>query len=323
MTPNALAIPTPQTAVEISESWAGLPADVRKRRAADASQNGDRAQLRSLLAAYVVLYGRRGSDTSPRTHEVYWRGAELFLAWCENPGAVKPHQAGEAEARRFLASLTGRAPKSRQVYLTGARTFVAALRWTGLGAGDPFERVSVRESTTPVGLANPYSPRELRKLLAKADPRERVLVLLAADGGLRLAEVVALTWAQVDLQRRRVSVLGKGGVFATVSITDQLAKALRGLRRTTEAVLPIGRRRLQRTIKRLCERAGVKARGYHQLRHSCGKEIYFETGDILAVQRHLRHSSVRTSEIYAHLAEVNYLKAIAALDRAAAKPARR
>ncbi|MCJ7513788.1 MAG: site-specific integrase [Anaerolineales bacterium] len=295
------------------ESWADLPSDARKRRAAEASQHDDRTALRSLLTAYVGLHGRRGTDTSPRTLDTYWRGSQHFLDWSGRSG-VKPHQVGEPEARRFLASLASMNPKSRQVYLTGARSLVAALRWAGLGTGDPFASVKVTDPTAPAEKADPYSVEELRKILAEADPRERALTLLAADGGLRLAEVASLTWAGVDFQRKQLTIRGKGGKVAKVAATDRLTKALKALDRDGESVLGVSRRRIQQIFDRLCDRAGVKARGYHALRHSCGTRLYRTTRDLLVVQRHLRHSSARTSEIYAHLSAVDYRKAVAGLE---------
>jgi len=282
------ALPTPRTALEVIQSWADIPSDVRKRRAAEASQHDDRSALRSLQTAYIGLHGRRGTDTSPLTLRTYWRGAQHFLAWCAKSG-VKPHQVGEAEARRFLASLAEMSPKSRQVYLTGARSMVAALRWAGLGSGDPFASIRVTDPTPREEKADPYTSEELRRLLAVADTRERALVLLAADGGLRLAEVASLTWAGVDFQRKQLTVEGKGGKRAKVAATDRLIKALRPLGGEESPIRGISRRRIQQLFDRLCMRAGVKPRGYHALRHSCGTRLYRATRDLLIVQRHLRH----------------------------------
>lgn len=309
-----LALRTPQTALEVIEAWADFPADVRKRRAAEASQQDDRLALRSLQAAYIGLHGRRGTDTSPRTVDTYWRGAQLFLDWCGRSG-VKPHQVGDGEARRFLASLADTSAKSRQVYLTGSRSLVAALRWAGLGSGDPFTNVRVIDPTPSEENADPYTVAELQRLLAASDTRERVLTLLAADGGLRLAEVASLTWAGVDLHRKQLTVEGKGGKRAKVAATDRLVKALKALHQESGPVLGVSRRRVQQLFDRLCERAAVKPRGYHALRHSCGTRLYRTTKDLLVVQRHLRHSSARTSEIYAHLSAVDYQRAIASLER--------
>ncbi|MGA2821659.1 MAG: site-specific integrase [Anaerolineales bacterium] len=191
---------------------------------------------------------------------------------------------------------------------------VAALRWAGLGSGDPFASIRVTDPTPREEKADPYTSEELRRLLAVADTRERALVLLAADGGLRLAEVASLTWAGVDFQRKQLTVEGKGGKRAKVAATDRLIKALRPLGGEESPIRGISRRRIQQLFDRLCMRAGVKPRGYHALRHSCGTRLYRATRDLLIVQRHLRHSSARTSEIYAHLSAADYTRAVAALE---------
>lgn len=308
-----LTKPSPETALELVEDWSRIPGDVRKRRAAEASQNGDRETLRGLLEAYVLLHGRRGTDTSANTLKTYWRGAGRFLDWCESAG-VKPHQVGEQGARRFLASLAELSAKTRQVYLTGAKTLVDALRWAGMGSGDPFETVRVTDLTSRVDKADPYNVDELQRLLEAGDDRERALVLLAADAGLRLAEATSLTWDQVDFERARIAVKGKGGKVARVGATDRLLDALGELERVGNRVIGVSRRRIQQLFDRLCERAEVKGRGYHNLRHSCGTRFYEQTRDLALVKRHLRHSSARTTEIYVHLAEGDYEEAIHALE---------
>ena len=58
----------------------------------------------------------------------------------------------------------------------------------------------------------------------------------------------------------------------------------------------------------------MSGRGFHALRHSCGTRLYEATKDLLVVQRHLRHSSARTTELYAHLAEGDYHDAIGLLE---------
>lgn len=309
-----LQLRDPETALEIVEDWAGMARDARKRRAAVASQNDDRDTLQSLLESYVILYGRKRTDTSPRTLETYWRGAQKMLDWCARMGRT-PHQITEEDANRFLASMGDLSAKTRQVYLTGAETLIDALRWTGLVSGDPFATVRVIDPTSGAEKADPYTINELTKMLEIADERDQVLVLLGADAGLRLAEVVNLNWGDVDFERKQITVTGKGRKRATVSVTDRLLHALRELGGERGRVIKVSRRRVQQLIDQICDRAGVRGRGFHALRHSCGTRLYEATKDLLVVQRHLRHSSARTTELYAHLAEGDYHNAINALDK--------
>jgi len=314
MAEKSLQIRAPQTIAEQAEGWAGLPRDVRKRRAAKASQEGDREELRSLLRAWIMLYGRRGTDTSENTINTYWRGADLLISWCESAG-VKVHQLTGDHARRFMAWLSGRAPATRATYKAGAKALLNALRWTGLSVADAFAGVRVVDPISPAEKADPYASEELTAMLKNALPRERALILLGADAGLRVGEIALLTWEDVHLRAKEIRVRGKGGRVATVAITERLKATLQALPYPHRGpVFDVSRRRLQQMISQAAKRAGVRPRGLHALRHSCGTRLYALTRDLLAVRRHLRHSSARTSEIYAHLADTDYRAAVDRLD---------
>ena len=309
-----LQIRDPESALEIVEDWAGMARESRKRRAAKASQNDDRETLQGLLESYVMLYGRKRTDTSPRTLETYWRGAQKMLDWCARRGRT-PHQITKEDANRFLVSMGDLSAKSRQVYITGAKTLIEAMRWAGMGSGDPFASTRVIDPTPMTEKADPYTVDELSKMLGIADKRDRVIILLGADAGLRLAEVVDLNWGDVDFERKQITVTGKGRKRATVSVTDRLLHALGQLEGERGRVIKVSRRRVQQLIERICDRAGVSGRGFHALRHSCGTRLYEATKDLLVVQRHLRHSSARTTELYAHLAEGDYHEAVKTLEQ--------
>jgi integrase/recombinase XerC len=307
------------TLLQRAEGWAALPHDARRRRAAEAVRDGELGALRTLLESYLSLYARAGLSTSRATHSTYWRGARRLLSWCDR-AAVKVHQVDTDAARRFVASLQGAglADKSAAVYLTGARQLVAALRWAGLGDGDPFEGLSVRDRTPAVEKARPYSDGELVALLRAADDRERAFVLLAADGGLRLAELSALLWRDVDLTGRTARIVGKGGKLRTVRLTRRLVAALESWRPSAPMlqgrVLGASRRRWQQIMTSLCRRAGVTSRGVHALRHTAGTRLYAASKDLLVVARHLGHASVSTAAIYSHLCGAAYAEAVDALD---------
>jgi integrase/recombinase XerC len=49
----------------------------------------------------------------------------------------------------------------------------------------------------------------------------------------------------------------------------------------------------------LCQAAEVTPKGVHVLRHSAGTRLYAETRDLEATARHLGHSKLETTRIYA------------------------
>ena len=53
-------------------------------------------------------------------------------------------------------------------------------------------------------------------------------------------------------------------------------------------------------MQALCRAADVTPKGVHALRHSAGTRLYAETHDLEATARHLGHSKLETTRIYAN-----------------------
>lgn len=82
-----------------------------------------------------------------------------------------------------------------------------------------------------------YTIDELRRLLAVCDMdirtsarftgiRNKAMLLLFIDSGLRRVETVNLKLSDVDLEARRVRILGKGRKIGIVPFSSRTAKAL-------------------------------------------------------------------------------------------------
>lgn len=320
MTSDQLPVrPEATTALDRVEDWARLSDGERKRRCAEALRDDDAPALVGLLEAYAMTFGRRGLRVSPNTLRSYRRGLLDLLDFCRTIGR-KAHQLRRQDALRFARHLeqAGRSPATINNRLSACRRFVKALRWCGMIEADPFEAVSVDDPTPAHAKADPYTRDELARMLAVADPRQRAIVLLGADAGLRAAETAGLRWADVDLRRKRLSVRsGKGAKDGAVAMTTRCAEALVALdRRPDGRVFGVTTRRIQAIFASLCRKAGVDRRGHHALRHSAGTRLYEATRDVLVVARHLRHSSTKTAEIYAHLADKDYRAAVERLAEA-------
>jgi integrase len=100
------------------------------------------------------------------------------------------------------------------------------------------------------------NPDEVRRLLeALDDDRVRALYVLAVTTGMRLGELLALRWADVNLPDQRVSVRGtlartEGGLAVTETKTGRARLVLL----TTAAAEALNRRRVAQAVERL--RAG-------------------------------------------------------------------
>ena len=141
-----------------------------------------------------------------------------------------------------------------------------------------------------------------------------VLELLYGSG-LRLAELVSLDLASLDLDRRLLRVVGKGRKERIVPFTEPAALAVRRyLHHRLEVVatgchaLLVGRhgrrlssRYVQYSTKAAIERfATVAGLSVHSLRHAFATHLLDAGADIMAVKELLGHASLGTTQIYAH-----------------------
>lgn len=148
--------------------------------------------------------------------------------------------------------------------------------------------------------------------------RDRAMVLLMLLGGLRAAEVRTLRLADVDVGRRQVKVLGKGGRERIVPVDraffSELAAYLREERpadcATTQcfvvlrgptagqALTEAGMRRIFRTHR---ARSGAVRVRPHRLRHTYGTELAAAGIDLLVLRDLMGHASPETTGRYVHL----------------------
>jgi len=148
--------------------------------------------------------------------------------------------------------------------------------------------------------------------------RDRAMVLLMLLGGLRAAEVRTLQLADVDVGRRQVKVLGKGGRERIVPVDRPFFSELAGYLReerpvdcaTTQcfvvlrgptagqALTEAGMRRIFRTHR---ARSGAVRVRPHRLRHTYGTELAAAGIDLLVLRDLMGHASPETTGRYVHL----------------------
>jgi len=320
-------------------------ADPKKRRlmAVEAATSRDEERLLELLEVYLFTKGRKKSATSPETLKTYRVGVRDFLAWAWPPGAPGPKvpilKATSDDLDRWvseLLTLGGHldenagplAPATVQTYLSGVRAFYRALAWAG--AAEFPEDVHAPSDPTPREERRPALPFSLyRELLAHLEGeevekvRDRALVRVMGEAGLRIGEAVALDVSDYDPAERTLVVRrGKGGKRRTVPISRGVAADLErwlwireGLARPAETAIfvnvkgPRGKGArtsadmVRRRLNRYYAELGFprRYRGAHLLRHTAGTRFYKASGDLHLTARLLGHQNVNTSAIYAKM----------------------
>lgn len=142
--------------------------------------------------------------------------------------------------------------------------------------------------------------------------RDAALVLIAYRHGLRVSELVALRWDQVDLKQGLLHVNRlKHGVASTHPVRGPELRALRRLQRDYGGpyVFPTerGGPMTTATARKLVMRAGALAglpfpTHPHMLRHACGFKLANDGHDTRAVQHYLGHRNIQHTVRYTELA---------------------
>ena len=162
------------------------------------------------------------------------------------------------------------------------------------------------------------SPSEVKQLcdaarkLGRHGTRDATMILLAYRHGLRVSELVALKWDQVDLTQGLLHVRRlKNGLNSTHPLHGPEIRALRKIRRDypeTPYVFVSERKHPMTTsnVRKLVMRAGNKARlGFpvhpHMLRHSCGHKLANDGHDTRAIQHYLGHKNIQNTVRYTEL----------------------
>jgi integrase len=231
-----------------------------------------------------------------------------------------------AEIERVYASLRARGLAEKTILNTHRilrAAFTEAVEDAKLRTDNPVVRkLAPRPRRFEI---QPPSESEMLRIFETADATAYgPVVRIAALTGMRLGELLALDWRDVDLQRSTVHVRAsttKTAKGRVIDLDEQAVDVLRNHQtRQKEAVLAFGpayadrsvifasgvgkridQANLQRAWRSICGRAGVKYR-FHDLRHAHASELLRQGVHPKVVQERLGHASIMmTLDTYSHL----------------------
>jgi len=296
------------------------PDSRRNRRASLDSGAPDRLSGADLFAvglgAAVDLFlaAKAAEGASPRTIEWYryinGRAVRRF-------GADRPlDRVGAPELRAWLLELRETlSPESIAGFVRGLKAFGNWCAAEDLGTAPGFR--ALRRPRVPRRVIAPFTDAELQRLLAIAEPRERALILLLLDTGLRLAEVTGLRVGDLRPDGT-MRVMGKGSKERIVPLGATARRALqryvaeRGVVRPADPLFmgrwgrPLCRKSIQVAIAGLGRRAGVATRcSPHTFRHTFAHSYLVNGGDVFSLQQILGHTTLDMVRRYVSLTEAD------------------
>ncbi len=268
----------------------------------------DRAATATEQLLNMWLHGK-----SPRTQQYYRLYAQRFLEFVGKPLNL----VSLAEVQGFATSL-----EESGLSVSTQRTILAAVK-SLLSFGLKSE-ILPRNVGTLVKL--PEAPDTLSERLlsqievlmmidAEPQPRNRAILKLLYYGGLRVSELCALKWRNIQVRDNcgQVTVFGKGSKTRTVLIPASLWVELNRLRGSSGENDPVfcsqkkrhgshlAREWVHKIVQAAAKRAGLKGKvSPHSLRHAHASHSLERGAKIHLVQATLGHSSVAVTGRYLH-----------------------
>ena len=132
------------------------------------------------------------------------------------------------------------------------------------------------------------------------------MVLLALNTGLRRGELVQLTWPDIDLPGKRLTVragYGKSGKTRHLPLNSEALQMLKAYRKQHDgkgrlfAIAGIGK-----AWERLMTAADIEDFRFHDLRHTFASKLVMAGVDLNTVRELLGHGDIKMTLRYAHLA---------------------
>lgn len=173
--------------------------------------------------------------------------------------------------------------------------------------------------------------RKLMDMLTEAPTPHNIGVLLALCTGMRIGEVCALRWEDVDLKARTITVSRTAGrlydcvsrttakidsapktlnSYREIPVSAPLYRALRTVRKLSRSeyvssgidyVRPVEPRALRAYFARILKKAGIPAIVFHGLRHTFATRCVESGCDVKTLSAILGHSNVAiTLNLYVH-----------------------
>lgn len=280
------------------------------------------------LASACTLFLKSSAaerDLSPHTISAYRSDLEQFSRWANHQNISTVDAVDRRILRRYVAHLSEQGLKRRTI-VRKASALRSLLKWAaarGLTSAQAAEDLSVPKLDRPLPkVLKAPDAAALCELPPTDDPggvRDRAILELLYGSGLRVAELCGLDLTDLELDRRMVTVTGKGRKERRVPITAPAEAATRKYvaearpeillarkqRAATNALFlntrgdRLGTRSVRSVVARYSN--GVAGVSPHTMRHSFATHLLDGGADLRVVQELLGHESLATTQIYTHV----------------------
>lgn len=294
-----------------------MPRTMRDIAGVSRSSKGGKTILRDAIAAF--LDHRRFKGKSEETIEWYERRLRKF--WSTLLDVNWPMSAVNDKILVSLAEQLDRKPKigpsTYNGYIAAVKAF---LNWCANNNRPHGANLRILEKKdVDDKVPDHLTDEELGRLLDAFDAsdvyglRNKCIVLLMVDTGMRISEALGIRIGDLDLPRIRLTET-KGNRDRVVGVTGEVEKHLRRWPRILDSTDPeqylfpsrdnpqLSKRQFTTQLKAAAERAGISKRVYnHLLRHTYATSALNDGMSLGALQKTLGHRDISMTLKYARM----------------------
>ncbi len=251
-----------------------------------------------------------GLKSSGHSRRAYKMEIERFLAFTGKPLA----QLSLGDVAEYANQL-GRGslkPASQNRALTAVKSLLSFGHETGYLPFNVGSAVKLKPNRDPLAQRILSEADIIRLIECTPAGRDQVMLRLMYSSGVRVSELVALRWSDIEARSDagQITVFGKGGKTRSILLNPKAWQALTSLRGGAAAADPIFRSRkggrldssqVRRIVYAAAQRAGLAPQvSPHWLRHAHASHALDRGAPIHLVQATLGHASVATTGRYLH-----------------------
>jgi integrase/recombinase XerD len=306
---------------------------------------GEGRRLERLIDEYLAACRARGLALRTVKEAYRYPLYEVLLPFCRTEGFEGPDQMTKRSLDRLTTQLLDeggrRGQLSRFTVASYIRSINAFLSWARR-EGEVGEGVRAQAPRLPRRLLDVLSREEVSRLEDAAETeRDKLIVRVLADSGIRVSELTSLRASDLVERDRRayLRVRGKGDKERDVPLMPQLGRRLRRYvergrprdassdrifvsrrRSRLGAYEPLTRSGVDQLIRLLGEEVGLSKRVHpHLLRHSFATWALTRGMNPIQLAQIMGHSSLAMIQsVYAHLTPQDAYSALEAISRAEA-----
>jgi site-specific recombinase XerD len=270
--------------------------------------------LSALMDKFITL---KGNSVRPNTLALYKVAVERFKTICGDK-VLDSYTVSDVDSFKNALLAQGHTKHGVNIKYRGVKSvFGFALR-SGMIDRSVFQKT--KPFPTPQQTPEYLTQEDFHRLLAVVkEPVLRDIYLFASLTGMRISEILDLTWDKVDFEKRQIVVSNsatfttKTGKVRVLPMHDKVLSLLsdKKERKSTSTRVfhnsngfPLLMNHVSKRFKDYVRLAGLSDNlHFHSLRHTCASWLVDAGVSLYVVQNILGHSNISTTQIYSHLSQ--------------------